>query len=244
MGRRTVLLVAAIVVAALGTALIFAYVNRTDERALKDQRPVQVLVAKTLIKTGTSGADAERQGAFKLQVIPQSATIAGYLTDTRTITSLVAVSDIFPGEQIIPAKFVAPGSASTITIPTGKLALSVQLGDPERVAGFVQPGSEVAVFVTFTPPPTPGAPPPLKLTRLLLARVTVIGVGPTTLRPATSGPTNTEALPTAILTLALNQLESEKVVFASQSGQLYFGLLTKDSKVGPGPSVDGRSLFA
>jgi pilus assembly protein CpaB len=246
MGRRTVLLVAAVVVAALGTALIFAYVNRTDERALKDQRPVQVLVAKTLIKAGTSGAEAERQGAFKLQVIPQSATIAGYLTDTRSISPLVAVGDIFPGEQIIPAKFVAPGSSSALTIPTGKLAISVQLGDPERVAGFVAPGSEVAIFVTITPPPpTGGGPAPVKQTRLLLARVTVIAVGPTTLRPATSGgPTNTEALPTAILTLALNQLEAEKVVYASQSGQLYFGLLTKDSKVGPGPSVDGRSLFA
>lgn len=240
MGRRTVLLVAAVVVAALGTALIFAYVNRTDERALKDQRPVQVLVAKTLIKAGTTGAEAERLGAFKLQVIPQSATIAGYLTDTRPISALVAVGDIFPGEQIIPAKFVAPGGSSSLTIPAGKMAISVQLGDPERVAGFVQPGSEVAVFVTFK------AGNAAALTRILLTRVTVIAVGPTSLRPSTAGQGNTEPVPTAILTLALDQRQAEKLVYAASGGGggLYFALLNKDSKVAPGPAMDVRTLFA
>jgi pilus assembly protein CpaB len=239
MGRRTVLLVAAIVVAALGTALIFAYVNRTDERALKDQRPVQVLVAKTVIKAGTTAAEAERLGAFKLQVIPQSATIAGYLTDTRSISTLVAVSDIFPGEQIIPAKFVAPGGSSALTIPTGKIAVSVQLGDPQRVAGFVQPGSEVAIFFTFK------VGSAAALTRLLLPRVTVIAVGPTSLRPATTGQGNKEPVPTAILTLAVEQRQGEKLIFAaSAGGGLYFGLLTKDSKVAPGPPLDERTLFA
>jgi pilus assembly protein CpaB len=237
MGRRTVLLIAAVVVAALGTALIFAYVNRTDERALKDQRPVQVLVAKAVIKAGTTGAEAERLGAFKLQVIPQSATITGFLTDARSISALVAVSDIFPGEQIIPAKFAAPGGSSALTIPTGKLAMSVQLGDPQRVAGFVQPGAEVSIFVTITL----GAK---QVTRMLLTRVTVIAVGPTTLRPPTSGQGNTEALPTAILTLALDQRQAEKIVFATSKGALYFGLLNKDSKVAPGPAMDEQKLFA
>ncbi len=245
MGRRTMLLVAAIVVAAIGTILIFAYVSKADDRALKNQEPVEVLVAKTLIKAGTLGAEAERQGAFRLQRIPRDSTIVGVLSDPRPISTLVAVSDIFPGEQIITAKFAAAGTTSALPIPPGKVAISVQLGDPQRVAGFVQPGAEVAVFLTITPTAVPGqqlAPGPT--TRVLLTRVTVIAVGPTTLRPATDGQGNKESLPTAILTLALDQVQSQKIIFASQNGQLYFGLLTKDSKVAPGAGIDGRTLFS
>lgn len=240
MGRRTLLLIAALVVAALGTTLVFFYVDRVDERALRDQEPVNVLVAKTIIKAGTTGAQAEREGAFKLQPIPRTAAIDGYLRDARSIGDLVAVSDIYPGEQIIAPKFAAAGSTGALPIPPGKVGMSFQLGDPQRVAGFVQPGSEIAVFVTIAgalPDGTPG-------TRLLLPRVTVIAVGPTTLRPATGKDANNEAVPTAILTLALDQMQGQRLVYASQNGTLYFALLTKDSKVAPGPGVGGRNLFS
>ena len=55
MGRRTVLLIAALVVAALGTALVWMYANRADERAQADAAPVEVLVATSDIGAGTSG---------------------------------------------------------------------------------------------------------------------------------------------------------------------------------------------
>jgi pilus assembly protein CpaB len=238
-----VLLLAALVVAALGTASIFFYVDRADDRALQDQRPVEVLVAKTLIKAGTTAAEAERLGSFRLQRIPLAATVAGHLRDTRSISTLVAVSDIHPGEQIIPQKFAQAGSTSGLPIPAGKMAMSVQLGDPERVAGFVKPGSEVAIFLTMQLPPRPGTPPPPgPTTRVLIPRVEVIAVGPTTLRPATKGQGNTEATPTAILTLAVDQDQAEKLVVA-QSGRLYLALLTKESKITDGGGTDVGTLF-
>lgn len=244
MGRRTVLLVAAIVVAALGTTLVFAYVNRTDQRALKDAKPVEVVVAKTLIKAGTSGLAAERAGSFKQQAVPSYAVIEGALAGTAEISGLVAVSDIFPGEQIIRAKFVQPGAAGALPIPSGKVAMSVQLGDPQRVAGFVKPGSDVAVFVTIAAPAAPGQPAsPGAATRVLLPRVTVLAVGPTTLRPASGADANKEAVPTAILTLGVDQAQAQRLIYASQNGTLYFALLTKDSKVTPGPGTDIRTLF-
>lgn len=233
MGRRTLLLVAALIVAALGTTLVFAYVKRADDRALKHQAPVEVLVAKAEIKAGTSVQQAESQGLFKLQEIPLSATVAGHLRDTRTIADLVAVSDIFPGEQIIADKFARVGSTTGLPIPTTKLATSVQLGDPQRVAGFVQPGSEVAIFVTIE-----------NVTRLLLPRVSVLAIGPTTLRPPVNGQGNKETLPTAILTLSLDQAQAQKVIFAAQNGAMWFSLLTKDSKTAPGPGTDIHNLFS
>ena len=44
------------------------------------------------------------------------------------------------------------GTSGALPIPSGKVAMSVQLGDPQRVAGFVKPGSEIAVFVTIAQP--------------------------------------------------------------------------------------------
>ncbi|HEU0131921.1 MAG TPA: Flp pilus assembly protein CpaB [Mycobacteriales bacterium] len=243
MGRRTLLLIAALVVAALGTTLVFAYVNRTDERALRDQEPVNVLVAKSLIRAGTTGAQAEGQGSFKLQAVPRSALVTGYLQDARSIGDLIAVSDIYPGEQIIPQKFAAAGTSGVLPIPSGKVGMSFQLGDPQRVAGFVRPGSDVAVFLTVSGPAA-GAGATGPVTRLLLPKLSVLAVGPTTLRPASNGDTNTEAVPTAILTLAVDQTQGQKMIFASQSGTLYFALLSKDSKVAPGPGTDARNLFS
>lgn len=247
MGRRTVLLIAAIVVAALGTTLIFAYVHRTDERALEDQKPVNVLVAKTVIRAGTTGQQAETAGAFRLQAIPKAAAIEGYLQGSADIANLVAVSDIFPGEQIIKAKFAPQGSAGALPIPLGKIGASFQLGDPERVAGFVRPGSEVVIFFTGAVTQTgtaPGTPGTGNGTVVLLGRVQVLAVGPTTNKPVTGNDANKESVPTAILTLALDQAQAQKIIYAQSIGDLYFGLLTKDSKITvPGPLVNGQTLF-
>lgn len=245
MGRRTVLLVVAILVAAMGTGLIFAYVNRTDERALKDQEPVEVLVAKTLIKAGTLGSAAEREGAFQLKAIPQSATVTGYLQDTRSIAPLAAVADIHPGEQILVAKFAPVGATNALAIPTGKMAMSVQMGDPQRVAGFVRPGAEIAVMVTIPPSPrSDGTTITSDITRVLFPRMEVLAVGPTTVRPATDGRGNTEQLPTALITVAVDQVQAQKLAFAVDKAKLYFTLLTKDSKVGPGGPVHRDNLFS
>ena len=245
MGRRTVLLIVAVLVAALGTGLVFAYVNRTDERALRDQKPVDVLVAKTLIKAGTTGTAAEQEGAFRLERIPRIAAVAGHLVDTRSIADLVAVADIFPGEQILAAKFAAAGTTTALPIPGDRMAMSVQLGDPQRVAGFVRPGSKVAVLVTINAGSrTARGNATGAITRVLLPRVEVVAVGPTTLRPATDGKGNNEQLTTAILTLAVDQVEAQKLVYAVEHGRLYFTLLTDDSKVAPGGPIHNENLFS
>jgi pilus assembly protein CpaB len=247
MGRRTILIVAALVVAALGTTLVFVYVNGINNRALADQKPVQVLVAKTLIPAGMSVADASKAGDFELKEIATSSVAPNALSDIAPITGQVALSNIYAGEQILQQKFGAPGSTSELPIPGDKLAISIQLSDPARVAGFVQPGSNVAIFVSLQGGPGGGAAGG-DFTRVLLPKAQVIAVGPTTLTTTTStnaqtGQANTEQLPKAILTLALSQKDAAKLIFASQKGQLYFGLLTTNSKVDPGVVAGTNNLF-
>ena len=54
----------------------------------------------------------------------------------------------------------------------------------------------------------------------------------------------TEQLPKAILTLAVNQEDAQKIVFGSQHGQMYFALLRDGSKVTTtDPGVTAENLF-
>ena len=85
-------------------------------------------------------------------------------------------------------------------------------------------------------------------TRLLLDRVTVIGVGSTTPAAATAtttaeGGEAAEVLPRTLMTLSLDQAASERIIFAQANGELSFGLLTEKSKINPGPGVTAANLF-
>ena len=243
MGRRTLLLVAALVVAALGTTMVFLYVNGVNDRALADQKPVQVLVATAPIAIGTTARDAQNSGALEQRTISRVSAARGALSDITPIADEVALGPIFVGEQIIEAKFGQPGSTSSLPIPEGKLAVSVQLADPARVAGFVAPGSDVAIFLTFDG----GGGAASEVTRVLLPKVQVIATGASTVvstTTTTGGETQTEELPKALLTLAVTQKEAQKVVYGSQHGQMYFGLLTEASEVDRSDTgVTAENLF-
>ena len=243
MGRRSLLLIAALAVAALGTTMVFLYVNGVNDRALADQEPVQVLVATAPIAAGTTAAEAQSSGALEKRTFARASVAEGALSDITPVADQVALAPIFVGEQIIGAKFGQPGNTSSLPIPEGKLAVSVQLADPARVAGFVAPGSEVAVFLTIERVRGSGN----EVTRVLLPKVQVIATGASTVVSTTTtaeGETQTEELPRALLTLAVTQSEAQKIVYGSQHGQMYFGLLTEDSEVDRSDTgVNAENLF-
>ncbi|MGB7982005.1 MAG: Flp pilus assembly protein CpaB [Candidatus Nanopelagicales bacterium] len=241
MGRRTVLLVAALVVAALGTALVFMYANRADERAQAGTEQVQVLVATAGIAAGTTGADVAGAGTVELQTLPAASVPDQALSDLTPVSDLITVSSIFPGQVLIAPMFGTQQNASgALTLPEGTVAVALQLGDPQRVAGFVNPGSEVAIFrtgpapIAVDPADKEAVPGEQQATALLLDRVSVIAVGPTTVSNTTTTDgqtTNTEAIPTAILTLALDQEQAQKVILSTTDGAMYFALLDENSKL-------------
>lgn len=249
MNRRIVLLIIAVLVAALGTTAIFIYVRGINNRAVANQQPVSILVATKMVPLGTLVSAANSSGTFALRSFPRDIVPAGALSSITAITNEVALTAIFPGQQIVSAEFGQQGMASALPIPAKSIAISVQLGDPNRVAGFVQPGSYVAIFDTLTAAAGGAGTPATKAqTRLLLPRAEVIAVGPQTITSTTTtntrtGQVNTEQIPLAILTLALSQGDAEKVIFAQQGGSLYLGLLTNQSSVTPDAGVNVANLF-
>ena len=252
MGRRTLLVLAALVVAALGTVLVYLYVQGLENEYAAGQEPVQVLVANTTIAAGTTGAAVEEEGAFTVDEVPRDLVVPGAISSMAPVADHVAIGPIFPGEQLIDSTFdVQASSGLTFEEGSGQFATSVQLSDPARVAGFVKPGSEVVVFVTLAAAGSSGedggSSAPEAFTRVLLPRVPVVAVGNSTVVSQTvtdpSGQQTTEEIPAAILTLGVTQDQALQIVHAQSQGELYFGLLDENSQTQPGAAVDNNSLF-
>lgn len=242
MGRRTILLIVAALVAVVGSGMVFLYVKGADDRAMELQEPVKVLKAVAQIEPGETLNDASAAGKIQLLEVPMEQRLEGAMTSIGDSGELVALTRIFPNEQITASKFGSPGEQDTLIMPPGKFAVSVSLSDTGRVSGFVSPGSEVALFLTG-----PTGPNGEEGTRVLIPEVQVVAVGQTTMTTSTTttteGDQTTESLPLTLFTLAVDQSEAEKVMYASSHGELSFGLLNKDSKVKPTYGVTQQNLF-
>src|SRR4051812_41511232 len=153
MDRRKALLLVAAVIAAVGTLLVFLYVRGADTRADQRYDAVQVLRVVKPIAAGETVEAAQSAGKIESGSVSKKDLLPDALTGTQPIAGKVAVTNIYPGEQLISSKFGATGSANGLAIPKGKIAISINLSDPSRVAGFVNPGDKVAIFMnsgTFT----------------------------------------------------------------------------------------------
>jgi pilus assembly protein CpaB len=81
--------------------------------------------------------------------------------------------------------------------------------------------------------------------------VKVIAVGPTTISATTTTTdgtagqtTNTEEIPTAILTLGVDQGQAQRVIQATSAGSMYFALLNAESELDPDlPGTTNANIF-
>lgn len=241
MDRRRVLLVVAAIIAGLGTLLVFLYVRGADDRANEKYNAVKVLQVVKQINAGETIEAAQAGGKIEQGTVGAGERLPDALDSLAPISGQIAQTNLYPGEQIIASKFAnTTASASTLTIPKTKIAISVQLTDTARVSGFVNPGDKVAIFLT-----TPA------FTRLLLTDIEVIAVGTTTVVATTTtdstGAQTTEQLPRTLFTLGVTQEQAQKILYASgggsAGGELAFGLLTADSIIKPDAGATATNLF-
>jgi len=240
MDRRKVLLSVAAGIAALGTLIVFLYVRGADDRAADQYNAVPVLKAVKVIAAGESVAEAQAAGKIEQSTVGEGDRLPDALVSLDAISTQIAQTTINPGEQIVGVKFAAtPVSSSTLTIPKKMIAISINLTDTGRVAGFVNPGDRVVIFVRDSATNT---------TVPLLTDVQVIAVGTTTVVAKTTtdgtGAQTTEQLPKTLFTLGLMQKDAQKVIAVSGAGnELTFGLTNKDSVVDKNVVVNGANLF-
>lgn len=239
-------MVAAVVVAALGAALVFLYAQNAESRAEERFETVTVLVATQQIEAGEAIDVALTTGKIAPKDVAVGDRLPGATDQGSVFKGQVALTTIYPGEQLLPPKFgvaTEVEAVSTLPIPEGLQAISVDLGDPQRVAGFVSPGSEVTVY-WYGPDPRSGQ----NVARILHERILVLGTGSTTqvATTTTTDPTGAETveqLPRTLLTLALSQKDVERTIFAQRNGELVLGLVNDKSVVAAGRGIGPQNLF-
>ena len=94
MSRRTIALVAAIVLAAVATVALISYVQSRGNSKEVQKTLVAVFVAKDVIPQGTSGDTAISQGLITQIKVPQLARVDGAIGSLQEIKGEVAAVDI------------------------------------------------------------------------------------------------------------------------------------------------------
>lgn len=262
MKRRILTVALAVLLAVLGSAGVLAYVHQADARALAGMKAVTVLVAQQEIPSGTSASSALQQELLNSQRLPASSVPSDALRSiTPGLGGLVMSANVAPGQLLLrPMLVTAAQAAATggIAIPKGMVAVTIALCPPEAVAGYIHPGSEVAVFDTYSTKSlnvqescgqshqaqATGA----VHTRIVLPRVEILSVGSgpaaggssaasTTSsggQPGYGGTTQGEVL----VTLAADQANAERLILLNQTGLPYLALLTSTSQTNFDTTVD------
>jgi pilus assembly protein CpaB len=254
MKRRLVIIVLALILAAVGTSGVLAYVKGANARAIAGMKAVSVLVAQKTIPAGTAAGGAQHGGLLASQILPASSVPANALsTITSDMSLLVLSTDLQPGQLLLRPMLVSPAqTTSGLAIPPGMLALTLSFCLPEVVAGAVQPGSQVAIFDTvgFSSAGTITAGPGCTgahtqvdgtvKTRVVLTRVLVLSVGAapaggtTSTSTTSSSALNGSSSPSSgqagtLVTLAVTQAQAEQLIQMTETGMPYLALLTTNS---------------
>ena len=153
MSRRVIGIVAAVLLALLGTVALVAYVGNAEERALAGEELVEVYVVTTPVASGTPAEELEASVA--VEQIPTKVRALGAVTSLPALAGRVAAVDLLPGEQLVETRFMERSEFADrevgIEIPEDMIEVTIEL-DPQRaVGGLLEPGQTVAVLASFDP---------------------------------------------------------------------------------------------
>jgi len=261
MRRRGLAIALAVLLAVLGTWAVLTYVKQADARAIAGQKAVTVLVAQKLITAGTAASDAQHDGSLRGEKLPAASVPADAVTAiTPDLAALVMSADVQPGQLLLhPMLVTAAQTTNGLAIPDGMVAVTIPLCVPEAVAGNIHAGSQVAVFDTLAAGSTLGSGGQLTAdpectgphkqqvgeaaaTRLVLAKVQVLAVGPASASgqggsrsgafggSSASNNANNNAN-SELVTLAVNQDDAERLILVAETGLPYLALLNGSSRL-------------
>jgi pilus assembly protein CpaB len=136
MGRRTLLLIASILVAALGTSLLWLYVQGADARA---QQSTELVPALFLTAPETAGTPATRLHVVTKRV---PANVGG-LSSLQPVATQQLKDAAVAGQVLLPGMF-STGPASSV--PAQQVYVSITISDPHRTPALLKVGDTVAVY--------------------------------------------------------------------------------------------------
>ena len=193
--------------ALLALLVLLLYLSHYRNSIRNSSAPVPVLVAKHLIPQGTSGDVLGTGGGFEATEVAKDAVKAGALTDPALLKGKVAISDIYPGQQLTVTDFSATAVATLGSRLKGKQrAMTVPVDTTRGMLSSVVAGDRVDVIANLS-----------GVEKAVLQNVYVLGVSGGT---SSSGLNSSTGSSNAI-TLRVSPASAARLAFVSDNGDVW-----------------------
>lgn len=232
----------ALLLAIVGSVLMFNYAQAADSRAQQGLEPVEVLVVQKAVTAGTPVAQLSE--SLKLTTLPRNAVPAEAVKSLSEYSGKVTAVDLQPGEQLLKPRLVDPNALATpgtVPVPAGMEEISLLL-EPQRViGGRLAAGDTVGVYLSYKLDDKISTDAPVnndlkgfkEFTQKAFHRVLVTSVQqapPEATKESSSS--NGPALPSGsvYVTLARGDAEASEIVFGAEFGKIWLTKETEESK--------------
>jgi pilus assembly protein CpaB len=249
--------IAALVVAVIGTVLLFNYVQGADRRALANTETEDVLVVKQNVPAGTPASQLGQYVATK--PVPRSAVAVDAVEDLGSVASKVTAVGLVAGEQLLSSRMVESSAfigPARVAAPDGLQEITVRLGIDRVVGGAVQAGDTVGVFISLSNAGAnaeAGSGTQLTFHKVLVTAVqfssgqAVQTQGEATQASSTgtlSGEGSKQASSDSyLITLARDAVDAEKLVYAAEFGKIYLSKEPSGATEGTSGVVNQTKVF-
>jgi pilus assembly protein CpaB len=233
MKRKVLALLSAGVLAVAGVFALVNYANGANERAFDGARLVDVLVVKNEIPTDTP---ADRlAGNVKTVQVPTTVRAKGALTSLDEVKGLSTNTALKPGEQLLESRFGAvTGKGAVSQLPAGMQEVSIAVTAPRIVGGELRVGDKVGILVSYLKKGDIAGP-----TTFLKQNVLVTRVGSAS---AVGQAASDVGLP-VLVTLAVETLDAEKLVNASEFGKVWLTLQNSQTDTSGARPVEPKDVI-
>ncbi|MGA7757051.1 MAG: hypothetical protein WBL31_15695 [Ilumatobacteraceae bacterium] len=145
--RRIIGIVAATLLALIGTISLVGYVRSATDEAVGQETLVDVYVVDDFVPKGAEPDTIK--ASVSIGQVPFRLKQDGALTDLDAVGDQVAASDLQPGDQLLAAR-LAPRDIVSEEV-ADKVQVSVLLEAERAVGGALTKGDLVGVYVSFDP---------------------------------------------------------------------------------------------
>jgi pilus assembly protein CpaB len=196
-----------ILAAALAAIALLVYLSQYRDNLNRQNASVGVLVAKSLIRKGTPGTLIGTKVLFQATTVPRSQLKTGALSDPSALRGLVALTDIYPGQQLALSSFgTARVGALADQLSERERAVSIPIDATHGLLGVVQPGDRVDLLLSISAAGSSRTVAAGSIIKTIFQNVYVLGTT------------------TGSMTLRVNDAQAERLAWASDNGRLWVAL--------------------
>ncbi|WP_346959853.1 RcpC/CpaB family pilus assembly protein [uncultured Arthrobacter sp.] len=250
--------IAALLVAIIGTVLLVSYVQNADKRALAGTETESIYVVQKAIPAGTA-ADKIAALVTKKEV-PRFSVADTSVTDLGSLGSKVTAVTLVPGEQLLASRMVEENAflgPTRVQVPAGLQEITLKLPIERVAGGILKAGDTVGIFLSLEDSGGTAGGKTSK-TQQSFHKVLVTAAqysNGTATQTGTSGTatgasqvsstssTKAQGDGSYLITLAMNSVDAERIVFAVEFGKIYLSKEPGSAVESVKGTVDAAGLF-